>query len=1056
MSRSTLQTLLEECARRVRRVRIATAFAVAGSAALVATVAFAAAMMQWVPADGVVTALRVLLYGALLVLLLAALWRRPSPAAVAHAVEVEVPALEGRLATWVDATTSARYDPHNPVLRRLGAETTALLGAAGPARAVPWPRLAWPSAATVLALGALLWFAFAAPLGWQLATQRLWAGNLADRGLPHIVVKPGDVRIPRGSDVTVRAHAEGFAGLPMRLNAAFAGSRFEEAPMDRTSSGAFELVLPGVRDGVDYFVTAGPVTSERFRIDVADVPQLKSLRLTLHPPGWTGMPSRSDTNGDVRALAGTRVEVEATTDPPLARGQLVLDGAPNDLAIHAQRASASFDVLRDGEWYLSALDAGTPVRISETFSVRVTPDAPPEIEFRMPGHDRSATAIEEVPLGFAANDDVRVDRLSLFWAVNGGAWNEAPLGADARTLDGEHLLLLEDLRVSEQAEDRPLRPGDLVSFYASAEDHSNTARTALYFLDVRPFDRSYREVSQATRAGSGNGNGMEIAERQRDIVTATWNLERERRERRRSEADLGDQAALLSEVQRTLETQVQTLIERAQGRSLDMDDRVSVIVEHLRLAAAAMDPAAERLAEVALDEALPPEQEALRHLLTAEASVDELDVSLSTEGAPGSAGRSLSELIELEMDPERNRYETAQSASPGQDEREDDAALKALEALAERQEQLADRARQQDDLPTSRWQLERLQRELAALRERLQSTGSASSRSSARDAALSRLQEAEQSAQAELERRQPDPDALARTNEALRDAADLLRGERREELVRSLRTLEQDAQALAARQRESAARLAATQNEALNAAREGKSLSDGLDDFERWELAIAKRGVREELAALENETNRLAESLAKDSEVREALHEALDELASADTGERLARAEDALFAGWGFLVASSESLVSDALERLARRLGDAASRAESLQPATDPAATALADIRTMRQALETARATEDGSNTIESIARDATELGASLGVQAVDSGEYRYRGLGAGHEQRLYELTLAKLDRLELELRASASQSVRTHPRDDDTDGSEAAARYFRALSCAGSRCPTD
>ena len=46
----------------------------------------------------------------------------------------------------------------------------------------------------------------------------------------------------------------------------------------------------------------------------------------------------------------------------------------------------------------------------------------------------------------------------------------------------------------------------MISFYAEAHDHTQEVRTALYFVDVRPFDKTYRE-SQEMAGGSVGGNG---------------------------------------------------------------------------------------------------------------------------------------------------------------------------------------------------------------------------------------------------------------------------------------------------------------------------------------------------------------------------------------------------------------------------------------------------------------------------------------------------------------------------------------------------------------------
>ena len=267
------------------------------------------------------------------------------------------------------------------------------------------------------------------------------------------------------------------------------------------------------------------------------------------------------------------------------------------------------------------------------------------------------------------------------------------------------------------ATERALRPGDVVAFFAEARDRGHATRSALYFADVRPFERRYREQQGSGGGGSG-GPGIDIAARQRDIVSATWNLIRERDSGARVGQELADRTDMLALLQERLMAQVDTLIERSEGRGLSASAEIDVFVTELAQAREHMAPAVERLAEHALAEALPLEQKALQHALAAEAGLRDVNVTLSSEGQPGNGGmdRSLSELIDLEMDPERNRYEVPRQPGSENGQPTDDAEWRRLAELARRQEALA-RSAGPEEMPVSRWQRERLSRELEEMRE---------------------------------------------------------------------------------------------------------------------------------------------------------------------------------------------------------------------------------------------------------------------------------------------------------------------------------------------------
>ena len=67
---------------------------------------------------------------------------------------------------------------------------------------------------------------------------------------------------------------------------------------------------------------------------------------------------------------------------------------------------------------------------------------------------------------------------------------------------------------------------------------------------------------------------------------------------------------------------------------------------------------------------------------------------------------------------------------------------------------------------------------------------------------------------------------------------------------------------------------------------------------------------------------------------------------------------------------------------------------------------------------------------------------------ASDRARYRARGAPERNAERLYRMTLERLDHLEVMLATSGSPGVRAgEPRDDAYDSAEV-ARYFRSLSC--------
>ena len=548
----------------LRRTRIVS---VGALAVALFVVGFAVVAAYMVPTSSAVFIGRAVLAALAVVTLVAGFWLAADARESVRRVERRVPAFAGRLATWFDAV---RRKTRPALLSLLESEAVSVADAHPPGRALPTRAFAVPGTLIAASLGLLAWFLSSAPEHMRLPAERLVLGDTFADTRPRITVVPGDAVVARGADVLVRAEAQGFATGTLRLHAAFAGAPDWEAVEMLPGAGPrHEFVLVAVTEPVDYYVTAGSVRSDRYRIDVADLPTVTGVDLVLEYPAWTHLAPRRQDDGDVAAVAGTAVAVTVHSDLPLANARLVVDDRNVQLG---DGNTGKFVVEATGTWHVAAEHRGRFVRISESFLIDALADRPPEVEFAFPGRDRSASSIEEVALRFRARDDFGVEALAVHFAVNGGDWSvlDAGLEAPERYALSRHLLALEAL---ETPDGRAIRPGDVVSFFAEARDHRQAVRSALYFVDVRPFDKRYRQRAGDGGSGAGGGEGgLELSSRQREIAAATWNLIRDRDSGTRVGTDLDDQIDVLAILQSTLGEQVETMIARAEGRRLSIDE----------------------------------------------------------------------------------------------------------------------------------------------------------------------------------------------------------------------------------------------------------------------------------------------------------------------------------------------------------------------------------------------------------------------------------------------------------------------------------------------------
>jgi len=146
-----------------------------------------------------------------------------------------------------------------------------------------------------------------------------------------------------------------------------------------------------------------------------------------------------------------------------------------------------------------------------------------------------------------------------------------------------------------------------------------------------------------------------------------------------------------------------TLSGRLEARELTNEMKaIGEFQKDMIAASEAMGPAAQQLQQMKWKDAIPNEQKALQALLRAEATFRQIQVAFGGRGGGGGGGggggaaRDLAALFDLELDTEKNQYETRQTASASTEEqkaKEVDDALKKLDELAKRQEDLAQQQR---------------------------------------------------------------------------------------------------------------------------------------------------------------------------------------------------------------------------------------------------------------------------------------------------------------------------------------------------------------------------
>lgn len=841
-----------------------------------------------------------------------------------------------------------------------------------------------------------------------------------------IATTPGDTTVARGSDLLVTARLRGFESGEVELLTSAGGGTYETAPMFPGDAGEFEHLLLDLRETTTYIVESEGVRSSAFRIEVAELPYVGRLSMTYRYPAYTGLPPREvEEGGDIAALAGTVVDLRVHPTIPVDGGRIVV-GDSTDVPLEPGTddvLGGSITIRRPGHYRVELPRAdGRLVPASPRYRIDVLEDHPPSVSFDEPGRDVEATPIEEVFVEARAADDHGVASLDLVFSVNGEAADTVRLfeGGGGRPLtdvSAGHTLFLEEWE---------LEPGDVVSYHASARDSraegdgAPAARSDLYFVTVRPFREAFRQADQRPAPGGGGGGGMDraLSEIQRQVISATFNLVRDRGTY--GDAEFRTHVASVTRAQEDLRDRASTLLERIRSRGIaDADAGFGEVAGALEAAGEAMGEAVAVLEGGEPRGALAPEQRALRDLQKAEEAFRDVQrVGRSSGGGGGGGGSAedLQELFDLELDRMKNQYETVQRRRRDRADEEIDETLEKLDELARRQEQEAQRRRLQAGAGSgSRGEAQReLAGEVEETARRLERLARETSSPDLEETAR-RLRDAADAMRRSATRRGGGGAAEAeRAVEGLREARRLLDRSRASRLRREVREAAERARELARRQEDVGAEAGELGDEAAR--------GTGPDREELRRLFERKDAMAEDVADLERRLDRMAaEADGEAPEAARRLRAAADSIREGKLRERI-RFSKGLVTGRGPGFAGPfEEGIGESLDALGERLADAAD-------AMDAAGRGEGRLD---ESLRRARSLARGMETMDRRLRDLGEGGRPDEVRQLRR-EFRHEAREAGELRR--RLREADVDPGELDAVIEAMRALEAERVYDDPE----------------------
>jgi hypothetical protein len=422
--------------------------------------------------------------------------------------------------------------------------------------------------------------------------------------------------VDEGTDVEIRAALSGRERREVVLHVREAGeAEWRKETMERADD-AYVAKLPDLRETTEFFVTAGPERAPVQRIVVRHALKIVGGEAEITSPAYTGVAPVTLEGGSFSAVQGSTARVRFQLDrPPLSAALVIRDPAkPKDpprrveMAVRDRTVSAELPLAADVEYTVEARAADGMPLVPNKHRVRVIADQAPSVWFETPGESMEVHTLAEVLMRVRSRDDFGVTKLGIVFQVNNEEERTLVLedvtDPHLREAKAEQKLMLEHFLLTQK---------DCVAYYAFAEDNRpevpQRTTTELRFIDIRPFQRIYRQVEANDEMPGGGQRDLvsldEVIARQRFNLNQTMRLEA----RSRVRLDLA-QVEKVAAFENKLATQTHEIADFLIERAVD-----GAII--LQQAEEAMLSAVDSLNNAKFTTAINQQRDALRFLMEA-------------------------------------------------------------------------------------------------------------------------------------------------------------------------------------------------------------------------------------------------------------------------------------------------------------------------------------------------------------------------------------------------------------------------------------------------------
>ena len=404
-----------------------------------------------------------------------------------------------------------------------------------------------------------------------------------------LAVEPGNARILRGKSLPIHVTVTGKSAEKAVLTYRDIGAQqpsTSEVKKDEQQSKTMINMLQNPDDkrgfayeifnidaDMEYYVVANEAISERYTVEVFEMPKVTEISVAYTYPDYTGLkPVVQTGTGNIHAVVGTQAEIRLTTNKAIQTASIATSSQPsavgqepsgtdenvrnsdNDLpradnqqfpiAINGNTLTTTIDVVENGSYAIQLLCIdGFNNEIPIEYAIKAIPDAVPEVVIKEPGRDVKVTKLDEVEIIAEATDDYGVAELKLMYRVGSDALQELVMESSKEAVSSQQSavsnenLLPESRKPKAESqyadgtytfylEEFDVEPGDVISYYAHATDNNTRtgpgeASSDIYFIEIRPFNENFHEGEGEPGQPAEPNPLLEVISSQKEIIRET-------------------------------------------------------------------------------------------------------------------------------------------------------------------------------------------------------------------------------------------------------------------------------------------------------------------------------------------------------------------------------------------------------------------------------------------------------------------------------------------------------------------------------------------------------